>query len=175
MLTPKKINKNSSVANFKIPKIVIVFSGAVAACVLILILLSAKCAKKGAVKETIDDQIYKLSKKAETSNFDLNKDLGSGVDEEIGLPIVDQEKLGEEYMKDLKEIFAVLEDQIKLFSDGEAIDVEAIKIIKEKAMGEVVPKQYKDLHINFVRALDLIIEGDIDGAMNKLEEIKNNI
>lgn len=183
MPVKKKINNNltksSSPANFKILKIVIMLFGVVVACVLILMFLNTKCTKKEAVKETIDDQIYKLSKKAETSNFDFgeNKSLDStsNVDEETNLPIVDQEKLGEEYMKDLKEILAALEDQIKLSSDGETIDVEAIKIIKKKAMEEVVPIEYQSLHIDLIFALDSIINGDVNRAMNDLEEIKSNI
>lgn len=177
--TNKDLTKSPSPANFKIPKIVIILFGIIAACVLILILLNVEGGKKEVEQKTIDDQIYSLSKKAKPSNFDLNQEkssvLSQNVDEETGLPIVDQNELAKKYQTDLKEIMAALEQQIQLSGDAKSADVEAIKIIKKKAMSEVVPRQYKDLHIDFIRTLDLIIEGDIDGAMNKLEQIKNKL
>ncbi|MFH1187517.1 MAG: hypothetical protein V1688_01500 [bacterium] len=169
--TNKDLTKSPSPVNFKIPKIVIIFSGAVVACVLILILLNIKCVKKEVEQQTIDDQIYNLSKKTKPSNFDLAPNANG----EVGLPPVDQEKLGQEYIKDLKELISTLEQQIQPAGQESTTDIEAIKIIKKKAMSEVVPKQYQNLHMDFVRTLDLIINGDAGGAAKKLGQIKNNI
>lgn len=178
---PAKNQKNNNlakspvVANLKTSKTVILLLGAIAAFALIisvLILLNFKYAKVKIAQETIDDQIYNLSKTVKPSNFDL----ASSADKETGLPFIDQEKLGQEYIKDLKEIITALEQQIQPTSKESMIDVDVIKIIKKKAMSEIVPGQYQDLHIDLIFALDAIInKGDVSQAMNKLEVIKNNI
>lgn len=173
------LTKPPATANFKIRNLLIVFIGAVSALALIILILNSKCVKKKVAKETVDDQIYKLSKKAESSNFNIGeKDtFGSNLngEEEADLPAVDQEKLGEEYVKDLKGILTDLEGKIQLYRDGETIDVEAIQILKKKSMEEIVPRKYQNLHIELIFALDSIINGDIERAADKLEEIKNNI
>ena len=91
------------------------------------------------------------------------------------MPLVDQKKLGQKYIEDLKEIVAAIEQQTQPESKESIIDIDAIKIIKKKAMEEIVPKQYQDLHIDLIFALDSIIKGEIKGAMSKIEKIKNNI
>ncbi|MFH1565223.1 MAG: hypothetical protein ABIC82_05275 [bacterium] len=174
----KDLTKSSAIANLKTRIFFIVFIGVISALVLfisILILLNVKYTCNKVKKETVDDQIYKLSKKAEPSNFDFDKNSGFNVDGEADLPIVDQVKLGQEYVKDLKEILATLDQQIQSLSNDEAIDIEAIKIIKKKAMEEIIPREYQEMHIDLIFALDLIINGDVNRAMSDLEEIKNNI
>lgn len=186
MSNKKEKNNNLTkipvVANFKIPKIVIILSVAVVvfiSIISVLILSNAKDARKETSQAIIDDQISRLAQKAKPLNFDLEEkkffELAPWVAEKIGLPLVDQVKLEQEYIKDLKEIIAALEQQIQLTDQESIIDFDAIKIIKKKAMEEIVPRKHQDLHLDLILTLDSIINGDVDYAMNRLEEIKNNI
>lgn len=175
MLAKKNINNNPAkqvAVDCKIYKIIIWFLAMVA---LFGFIVSALFNLKKAKKETADeigDQIYNLSQQAEYSNFNL---LDQNTDKETGLRFVDQKKLAEEYVKNLKEIITAIEQQIHKSNPTSEIDRGAIRIIKKEAMNKIVPKQYQNLHIDLIFALDSIINEDVDDAINRLEKIKNNI
>jgi hypothetical protein len=121
--------------------------------------------------DTIEMQIDELAQKAKPSNFEF---LGEQVPisgDEVSLPIVDQEDLAEQYQNELKEIIADLEQKIQLSSEQESLDIQTIIEIKEDVMEKIVPRDYQDLHLDLVLALDLMIGGDVSQA----EEIFNTI
>lgn len=178
--TTKKNIKNNSAKSAATCKIIITLvMSAVFFIISVLIILNFKMRRNSVSnKNEISDKIYNLAKEANNSNFHLTEknSLKSDqkIDEETGLPFVDQEKLGGDYIKDLKIIINNIE-QMQISSLDTAINVDAIKIIKKEAMNKIVPKQYQYLHIDLIFALDSIIDGDIDGAIKRLSKIKNNI
>lgn len=122
-------------------------------------------------KDTIGMQINKLDRKTDLSNFKKNTEATPKEEDEVDLPVVDQKELAENYEKNFEEIIIDLDEQIQLLDKQELPSIQIIQDIKERAMKEIVPKQYQSLHLDLVLTLDLIIDGDIDQAKKMFDAI----
>lgn len=91
------------------------------------------------------------------------------------LPVVDQAQLKKKYQEDIRQIFADLENEINIAGGINNLSSEKIKNLKNRAIQEVVPTAYREVHLNFILAMGMIINGDFNKAQIALDDIKKKI
>jgi hypothetical protein len=90
-------------------------------------------------------------------------------------PLVSSPEVKLAYEKKFKEILSNFETELQKTGGLEKLDSSTIQEYKNILLQEIVPREYLDLHLDFVLMLDMVSNQQIAKAQDSLQKIKSNI